>query len=57
MDINGFIAVGLYGLFQAGANGVQCFLPANAFKFAFAAAANAFHGIVKAIRMVNTPTD
>ncbi|SUI34210.1 Uncharacterised protein [Salmonella enterica subsp. enterica serovar Gallinarum] len=39
MDINGFIAVGLYGLFQAGANGVQCFLPANAFKFAFAAAA------------------
>ncbi len=36
---------------------IQGFIPANPFEFAFAAFAHAFHWVIQAIGMINTPAD
>lgn len=43
--------------FQATGDSIQGFIPANPFEFAFAAFAHAFHWVIQAIGMINTPTD
>lgn len=43
--------------FQATGDSIQGFIPANPFEFAFTACTHAFHWVIQAIGMINTPAD
>ena len=52
VDVDGVVAVVGNGLFEPGGNFVQRLLPRNALKFAFAASANALHGVLEPVGSV-----